>query len=433
MTEFGWARPSLPRPKATTEDVLQVLRETTPRPPPEFAVETFDDDIPFGEPEPDAEPFALLLSEFIAAKSETPAALIGDANEILLPTTGLAIVVAKGGKGKTTLVAEATLHLASGIDWLGFKVPRPLNMLFIENEGPREPFRAKLEEKLQVWPHELKGRVYIHTFNWGGFSLAEDEHATRLRAFVQENAIDLVIGDPLDSLGIDGVGSPEDTRKFMTLMRSVGLFQNVAFMLPHHPRKEGARDELDEAAGAWGGRPDLMLRLEKLDGDRARLSFPKIRWSRRGTRPALILAFDPETQSFTVAHEEEDDERDYMYEITAWLSEHPWKTPKEIAVKKPHGIGANVDTIKRELEAHPDRFESRTGAAAKEVGRHASATVWKVTQPSESPESPLTSGEKESEGDSVTSACKEVTSQVTSPATSLGGADSRESAESPEE
>ena len=38
-------------------------------------------------------------------------------------------------------------------------------------------------------------------------------------------------------------------------------------------------------------------------------------------------------------------------------------------------------------EKHPDRFASRTGEAAKAVGRHWNATVWSLTRPSESHES----------------------------------------------
>jgi hypothetical protein len=52
-------------------------------------------------------------------------------------------------------------------------------------------------------------------------------------------------------------------------MGRAGLFSEVAFLLLHHPRKEGAQDELDEVSGAWGGKPDTMLRLEKLNGNRA--------------------------------------------------------------------------------------------------------------------------------------------------------------------
>ncbi len=32
----------------------------------------------------------------------------------------------------------------------------------IENEGPREPFRRKLERKAKTWPHEIAGCIHIY-------------------------------------------------------------------------------------------------------------------------------------------------------------------------------------------------------------------------------------------------------------------------------
>jgi hypothetical protein len=352
----------------------------------------------------DDKPFARTLDEFIAAKSETPLALVGDDREALVPAAGLAILFARGGKGKTTLTIDACFHFASGVNWLGFEVERPLRVLLIENEGPQEPFRAKLELKRKLWEPELAGAIHVVDFDWGAITLKDSGHVARLRDYLVEHEIDLAIGDPLDSLGLSGVGSPEDTREFMGRLAETGLFRDVAWWLLAHARKESASDELDEISGAWGGRPDSMLMLDKRDGNRARLSFPKIRWSRRGSRPAYILAFDPDTETFTVAHEESDEERDLVAEIEQLLDDERWRTAKEIASKKDTvdpGIGASVDHVKNTLEQHPDRFESRTGDAAKEVGRHPSATVWKVTRASESPESPSNSAGEEEGGDSA--------------------------------
>ena len=135
-------------------------------------------------------------------------------------------------------MVDGALHLASGVDWLGFTVPQPLNVLLVENEGSREMFRRKLEAKSEGWPHELKGKVAIYTFDWGGFDLRSEKTRSRVRAFVEENGIDLVFGDPLDSCGFEGVGSPEDTRDFMALARAVGLHRDVAFWFCHHPKKD---------------------------------------------------------------------------------------------------------------------------------------------------------------------------------------------------
>jgi hypothetical protein len=123
---------------------------------------------------PMGEPFALPLAEFIAAESDAPPALVGTDEDCLMPAHGLVILGGKSGKGKTTLVIDLAFHLASGREWLRFPVARPLNVLLIENEGPREPFppqaraqgpdvaarahRGHLRPRCPLGPHDLQGR-----------------------------------------------------------------------------------------------------------------------------------------------------------------------------------------------------------------------------------------------------------------------------------
>jgi hypothetical protein len=369
-------------------------------------------------------PFALPLDQFIAAESGAPAALIGDVDDVILPRAGFLLLGGRGGRGKTTLSIEAALHLASGVEWLGLAVPQPLRVLILENEGPREPFRQKLAAKRATWPCGLSGAVFVHVHSWGCFTLKDSEKRRRLREFVEAEQIDLVVGDPLDLLGLDGVGSPEDTRVFLEHMKEIGLFDDVAWWLIHHLRKDRSTDELDELSGAWGGRPDAVLVLDALDDDRARLSFPKVRWGRSGRRPALILSFDRDREAFSFVCEEGDDERDLQTEIAELLGADParWLTAKEIAAPKTRttkpGIGANVDSVKATLGQHAERFELRTGDAAKEVSRSPSATVWqlrKVTQTAKSLESPSDSRGELDLTDSVTPPIRESpeSSQVT--------------------
>ena len=352
-----------------------------------------------GEPVVSEEqPFALPLDEFLAAKSEAPSVLVGNKDANLLPAGGLAILFAKGGRGKTTLTTDGAFHLASGVDWLGFEVPRALRVLIIENEGPREPFREKLEAKRKLWEHEITGGIYVYTEDWGSLVLSADS-ILRLRRFVEENEIDIVFGDPLDSLGIKGVGSPEDTREFCKLLVAAGLTRDLAFWLLHHPRKADSEDELDEVSGAWGGRVDSLMKLDKLDGNRARLGFPKVRWSRRGDLPALILAFEPDSEGFTVVGEEAEEDRDLLPEIEALLADGKWRTVAEVAApkdpkepepgKQPEepGIGANSDAVKALLNGRPDRFEMRTGESAQALGRSFKAKLYQLTRGSEEVES----------------------------------------------
>jgi len=60
--------------------------------------------------------------------------------------------------------------------------------------------------------------------NWGHARLDVPEFVERLNEFCTECEIDVVIGDPLDSLGMDGEGSPSETRTMVDRFKQAGLF-----------------------------------------------------------------------------------------------------------------------------------------------------------------------------------------------------------------
>jgi hypothetical protein len=183
-----------------------------------------------------------------------------------------------------------------------------------------------------------------------------------------------VFGDPLDSMGIKGVGSPEDTRAFLELLKDTGLNRTVAWWLNTHPRKEETREALNEIAGAWGGKPDTVFLLKLLDGDRTQVRQPKLRWAKRGKGPTLLFAFDPETETFTyVAEQAEDPKADRLGKLVNALAPagEQWLTVREVK-SAVHG-GVWVEEL---LGDHPDLFELRTGLQAKALGRHPSSKLW---------------------------------------------------------
>jgi hypothetical protein len=324
-----------------------------------------------------SDPFAVPAAEFITTKGDAPQPLIGSEDDNILPAYGLLLLVAKGGKGKTTATLDAVLHFASGLPWLGFEVPQPLNILLIENEGPREPFRRKLERRLGHWPHPLKGAIDVYDQNWGQARLDQPGFVERLNSFVEENQIDIVVGDPLDTLGMEGVGSPEDTRTMVGHFQAAGLFSRVAWWVPHHARKEKVEDAIDEVSGSWGGKPDALLGLEKLDGGRARLGFVKLRWGRRDGF-AYLLGYDEDSEGFEFISEMGDEDRDLDQEIRQLLAESGgWKTVDEIAAKEESGgIGAKRTSVKEVLEANDSGFVMLTGPDAKALDRNPRAELW---------------------------------------------------------
>ena len=264
--------------------------------------------------------FALSLAEFIALESDEPPALLGAADDAILPAHGLAILGGKPGAGKTTLAIDAAFHLASGVEWLEMPVPEPLRVLVVENEGPLQPFRRKLERKAASWEHEIPGAIFVHTLAWGALSFADEAKRQEMAAFLERERIDVVFGDPLGSLGVQGVGSPAETRDFMALLSSIGLFRACAFVLLHHFRKEPSADEIDELSGSWSGHADSLLVVKDAGPDRTRLSFPKLRWAE--TRDPLIL--ERADGGFTVVvaeHVAGADERDVTEQVRELLAD----------------------------------------------------------------------------------------------------------------
>jgi hypothetical protein len=332
----------------------------------------------FQDPGPElTRPVSMSAEEFVALERAETKPLIGEPRRALMARYGLGFMVGRGGHGKTSLALDLVLHLASGIPWLGFEVPQPLSILLIENEGPEHEFAEKLAIKLKTWEPELKGEIRVLTLNWGAFTLGDEQQLERLIADSDEHGYDLIVGDPLGSLGMAGAGSPEETRSFLRLLKKAGLWTKVAFLLLHHPHKREAIDPIDELSGDWGGHPDAIFGVKMEPGDRTKLSFHKLRHWQRGKRAAMMLAFDPDNERFTFVADVEEVERDYATELEQLLTEHEqtWWTRRELAEKNSGGIGASRDKVGEALEQRPDLFEKQEG---KDVGRPKASEVYRL-------------------------------------------------------
>jgi nucleoside-triphosphatase THEP1 len=320
------------------------------------------------------EPFALSLDEFIAQQVETPVPLLGDDRNTIIPAGGLVLIAGRPGIGKTTLAVDLAFHLASGLDWLGFKVARPLRVLLIENEGPVQMFRDKLRHKQEHWLHPLKGGIDVQTWRWGCFSFRANDARERIFDALAERAVDVVIGDPLGTLGMEGVGSPEDVRNFVGSLVELGLTRTRAFVFSHHFRKEGGADEITQLQGAWGGPLDTLITLKETQRtDEIRLNVPKLRHGRDALKP-LVVGLIRETASFKLLGEE-GGLRPLAQEIAELLADGEWRTRDEIARKSKGGIRARAEDVEACLAGNAHLFRSGPGD---EHGRSSRATLWQL-------------------------------------------------------
>lgn len=282
-------------------------------------------------------------------------ARVGTERDAFLPAGGLVIVGGLGGSTKTTFTVDAVAHFASGTSWCGLEVADPLRVLLIENEGPRAFFREKLAAKEGAWAgRSFADNVYVLRSPWGRFDFDKQEHRQALRAAIDEYAIDLVVADPLTTLGMKGAGSLDDTRAFVNLLKSCGLNdpeRPVAFWLLHHLNKQRHDDPLQDLSGAWDNHADTILLL-KADHE-AKLSI--VTWAKAPRYGSL--PYGERTTTFRWAdgygyERTEKPERDVKAEVLALLQskdrESGWLL-SEICAKKPAGIGAGTATVKPAL------------------------------------------------------------------------------------
>jgi hypothetical protein len=160
-----------------------------------------------------AAPVFLPAGKFLEVSYPAAEPLLGEPSTILYLTRGsLLLVYGDGGAGKSTLSVDAPAHLAAGRDWLGIPVPRPVRVLMIENERAAALFQQKLRDKGEQWGDAEPGwlaNVYVYAEPWGSFSFAKAEARAQLLEFCDDQAIDVVFGNPLFGLGGPGSGRPE--------------------------------------------------------------------------------------------------------------------------------------------------------------------------------------------------------------------------------
>jgi hypothetical protein len=178
--------------------------------------------------------------EFVAHPIPQADPIVIDATgSTALAANGLGLTYGDGGAGKTTLWLEAAMHFAAGEPWLDglLTATRPLRIGWVENEGPQEEFRRKLARKLEGWRDRVPAdHFHILTTPWAALDLRLPEHRAGLAAAVRQLDLDLLIIGPLNDLGMEGGGTPDEVRAFHGYLKDVQTLagRHVSLMVLHH-------------------------------------------------------------------------------------------------------------------------------------------------------------------------------------------------------
>jgi AAA domain len=271
------------------------------------------------------------LDEFAAVDEASAAPLLGTEADTVLAAGGMLEFYGDGGAGKTTLELDLIFHLAAGLEWLGLPVPGPLRVLVIENEGPRGKFRSNLRAKLAAWDGPSQdGRIHVLEDPWALFSFANEGHRQALKAAIMTHEIDVLAAAPVQRLGMEGGGTPDEVGAFMVSVELVRaqLGRPVALVLAHHENKAG------DVAGAWEGVPDTLAHVQARGNGRTGLVWRKARWASSLHGTAWQLLWRP-GEGFELEEAPEVTDEDVAEAILTAARELPGASSQELETAVP--------------------------------------------------------------------------------------------------
>jgi 5S rRNA maturation endonuclease (ribonuclease M5) len=282
-----------------------------------------------------AMPTYMPAGHFDALDFPTPEPYLGTNEHLVLFRGCLAMIFGDEGAGKTTALIDLAAHTAAGLPWLDLPVPRPLRWLLIENESSPGMFQRQLREKREHCDEDPSWFDNIHVQGgegiWGTFTFRHEAIREGLLNYCRKQRIDMVGVNPTFGVGGPGAGKPDETQGFVdNMLRPVGLWNDVGFLLLHHENKSG------QISGDWGRQPDTVIQLER-DGDlpRTKLIWTKLRHSRElGERPKRqLLDWVPEHKGFTVSDAVvggKVSDEELFERLDIYLQEHPRQNTRTV-------------------------------------------------------------------------------------------------------
>jgi hypothetical protein len=185
----------------------------------------------------------LSLAQLLEHRPETIPALIEPA---LLPAAGILFVGGEPKVGKSLLVANLALALASGFSRAGFHVPSPRRVLICQFELPTPQFAARLAPMRKPVGAAADSNLFIDT-QAAGHLLSAPRGLDHFLEAIRSVKADAVILDPLYSTHDQ---DENDTRAMAALCQTLLRLRDAsgaALIVVHHVRKSVGRYEIGSA------------------------------------------------------------------------------------------------------------------------------------------------------------------------------------------
>lgn len=259
------------------------------------------------------------LTTYLDEKIEVPPFLVSEGQVVRGEIT---VMIARAGKGKTTLGMNRIIRWAAGrplFDGLTeSQVPvEPLKMLLIENEG----VAYFMQEKLGILhtfgagltddEKELAGE---NAMVWGdggysGLKIDRERDLDQLRRAADTLEPDIIMLEPFRGIWSGEENDATAMEAVLDDLVALGSEFNCGILLSHHERKGGAGEDGEEMSRARGsgdleGKVAVMEHWRSVHNDDFReLGWSKSRYGKK--MPTIRLTFDHPSWRYSVVPDDE--------------------------------------------------------------------------------------------------------------------------------
>ena len=247
-----------------------------------------------------ASPAVLSLAQLLEQQpSASPACLVEPG---LLPPQGILFVGGEPKVGKSLLVANLALSLASGADRIGFPIPAPRRVLICQFELPVQQFVSRLALMRRALGAAADQNLLVDT-RAAGHLLSAASGLNHFVSAARAATAEIIVLDPLYSTHDQ---DENDTRAMAALCQSLLRLRDAsraALVVVHHVRKSIGRYEIGSAfrgSSALHAVGDSYLLLTRPSPQLPTIEL-RFQFRYAASQPPRLLQLDPRTLWFSSA------------------------------------------------------------------------------------------------------------------------------------
>jgi hypothetical protein len=169
--------------------------------------------------------------------------------------------------GKSLIVINMMLQLAKGERFLGFNIPEPRRVLYIQQELSEIDLRIRFEKML--YGRKALSNLFLKTTTGDVLKITNPDHRQIIHSEIEDKEPDLVVFDPYSTFHDKKENSAEEMTEVLWYFSEIMYKFNVGIILIHHYGKPGTVDKTGahrfRGSSVLGDRPDILICLDKLD------------------------------------------------------------------------------------------------------------------------------------------------------------------------